>query len=175
MREQELGGLSRESLVNSRKSCQLRFHICLILLVQENFQETGIVVPESGSFSDDVSWINKIFQNSIVNRCQSSASWPLLSLDMIVSGGFGQDSPLSNDDNMLSTELLLQLTHQSGLDLVIVGEELIRNEENDGFLGALSQRNLFRRRDIQVSQLSSEIVGVGFNLGQSLSNCLFSR
>lgn len=81
-----------------------------------------------------------------------SAVWSLLALDLVVSGWLAEDAALCNDDHMLSTELLLQLTYKAGLDAV-EGLELSVGDENYDCLLASSYINLVCCRDGKVSEL----------------------
>ena len=55
-----------------------------------------------------------------------------LLLRRCLSGGLGQDTSLGNEHNMLPTKLLLQLSHQTGLDLLEVLQLWHRHEDYDG-------------------------------------------
>jgi len=81
-----------------------------------------------------------------VNGSCGSAVWSLLALDFVVSAGLAENATLCNDDYVLATELLLQLTHKTCLNAV-EGLELGVGDENHDCLLASSYINLVCSRD----------------------------
>ena len=74
---------------------------------------------------------------------------------LLVTGflrGFGQDAPLSDEDDVASAELLLQLPDESGLNLLVGFELGNGDEDDDGFLAA-ADVHLLRGRHVQLAQL----------------------
>ena len=71
---------------------------------------------------------NQIVEDRIVDGGESSAPWPLLLAQVsAVSGWFREDPPFGQEDNVLSTELLLQLPDKFRLDLLV---DLLLGERN---------------------------------------------
>lgn len=67
-----------------------------------------------------LSWVHEIVKNRLVNRRQSSAPWSLLFAEVAgVSSGFRENSPFSQEYDVFTGELLLELPDQSPLDLVV--------------------------------------------------------
>merc|ERR1711976_470943 len=92
----------------------------------------------------------------------------LLILGAAFPGRFGQNPPLGDEDHVLSTELLLQLPHQTHLDLLEGLQLRNGNEDDDGFPAA-TNLNFLCCSDVQLSQLSLQ-VGVHLQLEQSLGD-----
>ncbi len=67
-----------------------------------------------------------------------------------------EDSALADEDNVLATELLLQLTDESGVDLVGVLEEGEGDEDDDSLLAAIDV-DLLSTGDLQVLQVGLEV------------------
>jgi len=134
-----------------------------------------VIESESGSFSNNVSWINKIVQDRVVNRRQSSASWSLLSLEVVISGWFGQDFSLGNNNNVFSAELLFQFSDQTRLDLVEVRKKLVWNKNDDCSSCTFSERDFFGGRDVKVSEVGAKIRRAIFNISQRCCNGLLCR
>ena len=66
--------------------------------------------------------------------CFSFVPGPLLLQLVGLPGGLGEDPPLGDEHDMLAGELLLELPHQPGLDL-LEGLQLGHgNEDHDGLL-----------------------------------------
>ncbi len=68
----------------------------------------------------------------------------------------GQDGALADEDDVLATELLLQLTDESGVDLVGVLKEGEGHEDDDGLLAAIDV-DLLSTGDLQVLQVGLEV------------------
>ena len=65
---------------------------------------------------------------------QGAGPGPLLLQLVRLPGGLGEDPPLGDEHDMLAGELLLELPHQPGLDL-LEGLQLGHgNEDHDGLL-----------------------------------------
>ena len=74
---------------------------------------------------------------------------------LLVTGflrGFGQDAPLSDEDDVASVELLLQLPDETRLNL-LVGFELGNGNEDDDGAFAAADVNFLGRRHVQLPQL----------------------
>ncbi len=68
----------------------------------------------------------------------------------------GQDGALADEDDVLATELLLQLTDESGVDLVGVLQEGEGDEDDDSLLATIDI-DLLGARDLQVLQVGLEV------------------
>lgn len=107
------------------------------LLIQHNLQDLAAVLLGSQSLANNLDWIDNIGQDSIVDSGQSSGSWSLLCLAASRSVGAlwsWEDASRGEEDDMSVTELLLQFSGESLLDLVEVLEERDGDEDHDGAL-----------------------------------------
>merc|ERR1712179_294122 len=98
-----------------------------------------ITHPSTAIFNFQFGQIHKILISRHHVRTCSSWSRPsppdLPSLPSIYQPcGLGQDTPLGNEHHMLSTELLLKLSNQPGLDFLELLQLRHRDEDNDGLL-----------------------------------------
>ena len=93
------------------KVCNI--HCYSIVLTKYYLEETGSIKTNSDSLSDNLSRVNQIVQDGVVDSHQGAAPGSLLLQLVGLPGGLGQDSPLGNEHHMLATELLLQLSDQS--------------------------------------------------------------
>jgi len=156
-REEELRLLSGELLVHRGEGLQLAFYVRLILLVQKYFEEAGVIEAESSPLANDIGGKYEIVQNGIVNGGQGSTSWSLLSLDVIGFSGLRQDLALADDYDLLAAELLLELSDQTRLNFVEVGEELVWHKNNNCSFSTIAKRNFFGGGDEKIAEVSSEV------------------
>ena len=75
-------------------------------------EETRSIQADPYSLADNLSWVDQVVQDSVVHGHQSAGPGSLLLQLVCLPCGLGQDGSLSNEHNMLATELLLQLTDQ---------------------------------------------------------------
>ena len=90
----------------------------------------------------------------------------LLGLGAKLAGRLGQDSPLGNDNDVLSAELLLELAHNSVLDFLESLQLRHGHVDDDGLLAG--NIDLLGARDVQFSELGLEFA-VHLQVQQSLS------
>jgi len=161
-----LSRLSGQSFVYSGVSVKFSFDVSLFLLVEEDFVELRIVLPNSSSFSNNFSGVDDILQNLRVDSSESSASG---SLEVVVFGGLGQNLSLSDDHDVFSAKFLFELADETKLDLLEVGKESVGNDDDDHFL-SWRNFNLFGRGEVKSMELSTKVLGVGLDIMESLSN-----
>ena len=70
-------------------------------------EEARPIQADSYSLADNLSWVDQVVQDSVVDGHQSAGSRSLLLQLVGLPGGLGQDPPLGDEDDMLATELLL--------------------------------------------------------------------
>ena len=87
-------------------------NVGLLVLIQMTFEQTSSIQLDPDSFPDNLSGINEIIQNAVVDSLQGAGPGSLLLQLVGLPGGLGQDTPLGNEHHMLSTELLLKLSNQ---------------------------------------------------------------
>lgn len=88
----------------------------LLLLIQNNLQGLGAILLGAGALADDLDGVDEVGQDSLVDSGQSAGTRALLSLGGAgVDGalGAGQDTALSNEENVTVGELLLKLAGQT--------------------------------------------------------------
>lgn len=77
-----------------------------------HFDDLPAVGEDSGSFSDDFSGEDKVFQDLVVDAGQGSGHGTRLFLTT-VAAWFAHDTALANEHDMAVGEFLLELTSQS--------------------------------------------------------------
>jgi len=169
--EFEVDVFARKLLVNGAKGVGFVFHLGLLSLVEEDLHDSTSVEFDSDSLTNDFRRKDQIVENGRVDGRQRAVARSLLLL--LVTGflrGFGQDAPLSDEDDVASAELLLQLPDESGLNLLVGFELGNGDEDDDGFLAA-ADVHLLRGRHVQLAQLRLK-VAVHFQLEKSLRDRL---
>jgi len=114
-------------------------NVGLLGLVQVDLEEASSVQADPDPLSNNLSWVDKIIQDSCMNGHQGAGPGALLLQLVCLPGGLGKDPPLGDEDHVLSRELLLKLPHQPGLDLLEGLELRDWDKDYDGLLttGAL--------------------------------------
>lgn len=102
----------------------------------------GTVNLDAGSLTNNLSGVDEVIQNLLVDSSQSARSGTGLLLTRVTSG-LGHDATLSNEKNVAVRELLLELAGKSLLDLV-EGLQLRNGDEDDDSLLATTEFNLIR-------------------------------
>ena len=150
-------------------------------------EEARPIQTDSYSLPDNLSRIDQVIQDSVVHGHQSARSGSLLLQLVGFPGGLGQDPPLGNEDHMLATELLLQFSHQPGLNVITKlslrrsenapGLDLLerlqlgnRHEDHEAFL-ALAAVHLLGGGDVELPQGGLEVT-VHLQVQQSLADLL---
>ena len=77
-----------------------------------HLEEPGSIQPDSDSLANNLSWVDQIVQDGVVDSEKGAGPGSLLLQLVGLPGGLGKDSPLGNEDNMLATELLLQFSNK---------------------------------------------------------------
>lgn len=91
----------------------------LLVLVQMHLNQLGAVELDTDTLANDFSREDKILQDGIVDSGQSAGAWTLLFQRIArLAGRLGQNLALTDDNNVLARELLLQFAHQNDLDLL---------------------------------------------------------
>merc|ERR1711990_1436397 len=99
---------------------------------------------------------------------ESAATWTLLLWLTLTLGRLPHDPALCNDDNVLAAELLLQLTDQTGLDLVHNLQQTESHEDDHS--GAAADIDLLSSNDVQLAELSLQVAAVCLQVAESLSH-----
>lgn len=91
----------------------------LLVLVQVHLNQLGAVELDTDTLANDFSREDEILQDGIVDSGQSAGAWTLLFQRIArLARRLGQNLALTDDNNVLARELLLQFAHQNDLDLL---------------------------------------------------------
>ncbi len=145
------------------------FDVGLLVLVEMNLEESGSVKPDPDTLANDLSRVNKVVEDGVVNGNQCTGPTSLLLQLVGLSGRLGQDPPLGNEDDMLAGELLLLLADQSGLDFLERLQLRDRHEDDDGVLAL--NLDLLGGGDVELAKVTLE-VRVDLEIEQSLRDRL---
>ena len=104
--------LAGELLVDGGEGLHLVLNVGLLVLVQVTFEQSCTVQLDSDSLPNNLSREHQVVQDVVVDGLQGAGPGPLLLQLVGLPGGLGLDGSLGDEDNMLATELLLQLTDQ---------------------------------------------------------------
>lgn len=119
--------------------------------------EPAAIQFHTDPLAHNLTWEDQVLKDGIVHCREGAASGALL---LVFRAAFpswlGQNPPLSNENYVLPTELLLQFTNQPDLDFLERFQ--LRNwyKNDDGF-PATTNFNFLGRRDVQLPQLRLEI------------------
>lgn len=95
------------------------FHVVLLCFVQVNLHEPAAGQLRADPLAHDFTQENRVLQDRIVRGCESVVPVTLLlTFCKAFSDWLRQNSPLCNKDNVLPTELFLQLAHEADLDFL---------------------------------------------------------
>ena len=75
-------------------------------------EQAGAIESNSDPLSDNLGGIDKVIEDTVVDSEKGTGPGPLLLQLVGLPGGLGQNPSLSDEHDMLSAELLLQLTNQ---------------------------------------------------------------
>merc|ERR1712083_13592 len=143
--------LPRQPLVDGRECLHLVLNVGLLVLIQMTFEQTSSIQLDPDSFPDNLSGINEIIQNAVVDSLQGAGPGSLLLQLVCLPCGLGQDGSLSDEHNMLATELLIQLTDQPCLNLPESFQLRNWHEDHDCFL-ACGALDLLGGGNVQLAQ-----------------------
>ena len=88
-------------------------NVGLLGLVQVDLEQAGTIKTDPDPLANNLSWVDKIIQDGVVDSLESSGPGSLLLQLVGLPCRLGQDSPLGDEDHMLAAELLLKLSDQS--------------------------------------------------------------
>lgn len=156
--------------VNSGESLELIIDLLDIFGVQIDLEESRAVSSESGSLANDLSRVNEVRQEGVVNGSQSAGA--RAELAGVVARILGRkDSALGEDDDVLAREFLLQLADEASLELLEALVEAVRDEDDNALLAAW-EFNLLGRGKEEISELSAHLFGGNFQFNESFSDLL---
>ena len=83
-----------------------------------------------------------------------------------------EDGALRDDDDVATRELLLELADELGLDAVVLLQQAVRHEDDDG-LGASRDVDLLGGRDVKILQVDLDVSGGDLQVEELLGHELF--
>mmetsp|Transcript_17077 Transcript_17077/g.28519 ORF Transcript_17077/g.28519 Transcript_17077/m.28519 type:complete len:200 (-) Transcript_17077:41-640(-) len=158
-----------EGVVDAGEGLQLRLNIHLVLRVQVDLEGLRTINLVTNALTNNLSGVADILKDLLVDMCESAGARSGSLLYSLAVEGLGKDGALSHDDNMLAAQLLLQLTDKSGLDLVEI-LELSEGNKDHSSLAATTDLEFLGGRDVQVAEVSLELVGGHLKVEKFLSN-----
>jgi len=160
--------LAGHLLVDSGERLQLVLYVNLLTLVQMNLDQTRSIELDSDTLANNLRWKAQVLEDSVMHRGESTTARTfLLVLSSRLSCWFRKNSPMSDEDNVLATELLLELSHESRLNLLIAAQLRNWHRDDDSLLTLYiyllgSSNAQLRKNSLQVT--------VHFEFQESLRN-----
>jgi len=125
-----LGG---ELVIAVDNSVYLALHLGLVKWVQVDFLVLLTVEGDSGSSSSDAGWEDDIVQDLLVDVGESSGSWSHLT--WMVLSGWGDNGPVSNNNNWFWCILGLKVLLDQESDLLEGSERSVWDSDKEVFVG----------------------------------------
>ena len=145
------------------------FNVGLLVLVEMHLKEPGAIELDPDPLAHNLRGIHKIIEDGIVHSDEGATPGPLLLQLICLPRRLRQDPPLRDEDHVVAGKLLLQLPHETDLDLLegaLLGHG---HEDDDGLFAA--DVHLFGRRDVQLAELGLE-VGIDLQVEEGLRDQL---
>merc|ERR1719410_762904 len=120
-------GLSGQLTVSGSVGVDSSFSGLSILGVQVDLHDLGSVNLVADALSDDLGGVADILQHGVVDSSQSPGPGAALPLDSVVAALLGEDAALSDEDDMLATELLLEVGGKNVVETAVVVQEDVRD------------------------------------------------
>ena len=160
--------LPSESFIDSTKSFELCLSRVLLLWVKVSLEHLGSVSAKSGSLSHNLSWVADVRKKSFVDGSQGPGSRPS---KRVTALRWLHDFSVSYNNNVLSAKLLLELSHESLLNLHETFAKTERDVDDDG-LATTRNIDFLCGHNIQVSQVALELSTCSLKVKESLCNTL---
>ena len=148
--------LAHELLIETRKCFNLVFHVVLLCFIQMDHYESAAAQFYGDSLTHNLTWENQVLQDGVMHGSQSAAPGMLLLIFCTTFlSWIRQNSPLSDEDDVLPSELL-QLVHQPHLDFQERFQLLNGNKDDDSF-PATTNFSFLGSRYVRLPQLGLEV------------------
>ena len=144
--------LASQGLVHGSKSLKL-LGAKLSLRVEDDLQNAATINTNASALAQNLSRVHEILKDCIVHGSQSAAARALLLCLAVVPGLLGDDAALANDDNVLASELLLELTDQADVKTLELAE-LVEGDGQNNSLLAIINLKLLGSKNVEVAELS---------------------
>lgn len=106
-------------LVDGRECVDFVFDGRLLVLVEMHLDQLRAVQLDANALANNLGGEHQILEDGVVDRGQRSRTWSLLLQRVAcVARRLGQNLAFANEHNVLAGEFLLELAHQTGLDLL---------------------------------------------------------
>mmetsp|Transcript_71692 Transcript_71692/g.108287 ORF Transcript_71692/g.108287 Transcript_71692/m.108287 type:complete len:200 (-) Transcript_71692:16-615(-) len=158
-----------KGIVHASESLQLGLNIHLVLRVKVDLKGLGTINLVTDALANNLSRVADVLKDLLMDVCEGAGARAGSLLHGLAVEGLGKDGALGNNDNMLATELLLQLADKSGLDLVEV-LKLSEGDEDDNSLAAATDLELLGSRDVKITEISLQLVGRHLKVEKLLRN-----
>mmetsp|Transcript_34727 Transcript_34727/g.86650 ORF Transcript_34727/g.86650 Transcript_34727/m.86650 type:complete len:236 (+) Transcript_34727:403-1110(+) len=165
-RELEARLLAGELLVNAAEGVELVLDVGRLLGVQVDFKQLRAVGAVARVLAHDLGRVDEILQDGVVHGGERAGHGPLLRQRAARLGLLPLDPALCDHDDMLARELLLELAHQPGLDLVRQLEQAVGHKQHHRL--APSNVDLLSGDDVELLQLGLQIRAVRLKVEQRL-------
>jgi hypothetical protein len=133
-----------------------------------HFDEPGAIDLNAGALANDLGGEDEVLKDGAVDSGEGPGGGAGL-LQGPGASGLLEDAALGNEDDVLSAELLLQLTDEPGLDLVEGLEKGDGDEDGNG-PPASRELNLLGGGDVEETEISLELRDVALKLGEGGGN-----
>lgn len=143
-------------IVHSSESLKFGLNIGLILSIKEYFKNPFSVSLNPGPLSGNLSGVNEIVKDGVLNSSQSSGAGKRALGLLTANVALSKDGSLSYKKNVATGEFLLKLSHKSCLDLMEGFEKFEWNVDDDGFTSS-STVYLFGGSNVEVTQRSLKL------------------
>ena len=144
--------LASQGLVHGSKSLKL-LGAKLSLRVEDDFQNAATINTDASALAQNLSGVHEVLKNGIVNGSQSPAARALLLSLAVVARLLSDNAALADDNNVLATELLLELANQADVKTLELAE-LVEGDGQDNSLLAIVNLELLGTKNVEVAELS---------------------
>ena len=158
--------LASQGLVHGSKSLKL-LGAKLSLRVEDDLQNAATINTNASALAQNLSGVHQVLKNGIVNGSQSPAARALLLCLAVVAGLLGDNAALADDNNVLATELLLQLTNQADVKTLKLAEFVEGDGQNNSLL-AIINLELLGTENVEVVELGLHVTIA--HVGKELSD-----
>jgi len=161
--------LAGESLVDRRERVQLVFQGGRVFRVQEALDQPTAINAVLRPLADDLSGVDKILENLLVHAGDCPAVWPEALVPGGITGGFGHGTALSDENDVAVSELLLQLSGESLLQLP-ERFQVRHGHEDDNSLPPAFDVDLLGSTELESAKLHLELRDVVLQVEERLGH-----
>lgn len=155
--------------INGSISVGAALNIGLVTSVKVHFKNTASVNLAPGALSGNFGGVNNVLQDGVLDGSEGAGTGAQ-SLGLLGTGvTLSEDVTLGNNDDVTSGELLLQLTHKTGLDLLEWLLELVGHINDDG-LASSTAVNLLSGSDVKIAKRRLQFGGGHLKVEKLLGN-----